>query len=64
MEYTSPQHVAPDEVKDYLVYLSDPARKKELEVHKLAIELLGSSYFVEYSKGYLEWVSKYSKRMC
>ncbi len=60
MEYTSPQHVAPDEVKDYLAQLSG----KELEVHKLAVELLGSSYFVEYSKGYLEWVSKYSKRMC
>ena len=57
MEYTSPQHVVPDEVKPYIEQLNE----KELELHKLAIELLGSSYFVEYSKGYLEWLAKQKK---
>lgn len=57
MEYTSPQHVVPDEVKPYIEQLNE----KELELHKLAIELLGSSYFVEYSKGYLEWLAKKPK---
>ena len=54
MEYTSPQHVVPDEVKPYIEQLSE----KELELHNLAIKELGSSYFVEFSRGYLEWLAK------
>ena len=58
MEYTSPQHVVPDEVKPYIEQLSE----KELELHNLAIKELGSSYFVEFSRGYLEWLAKQKYR--
>jgi hypothetical protein len=45
-------HVPPEAVKVYLEQMSP----KERDLHNLAIELLGSSYFVEYSHGYLNWV--------
>jgi hypothetical protein len=50
-------HATPDTVKPYL----DQMSPKERELHELAIKLLGSSYFIEYSHGYLNWLSKQAK---
>jgi hypothetical protein len=50
-------HATPDTVKPYLEQMS----AKERELHDLAVKLLGSSYFIEYSHGYLTWLSKQPK---
>jgi len=50
-------HTVPEAVKPYL----DQMSPKELELHNLAIKLLGSSYFVEYSHGYLTWLKSSAK---
>jgi hypothetical protein len=47
-------HETPDNVKPYLEQMTS----KERELHDLAVKLLGSSYFIEYSHGYLNWLSK------
>jgi hypothetical protein len=47
-------HATPDKVKPYLEQMS----AKERELHDLAVKLLGSSYFIEYSHGYLTWLAK------
>ncbi len=47
-------HETPDKVKPYLEQMT----QKERELHELAVQLLGSSYFIEYSHGYLTWLSK------
>jgi hypothetical protein len=44
-------HAIPEAVKAYVEQMNP----KERELHDLAIELLGSSYFIEYSHGYLNW---------
>jgi len=46
-------HETPDAVKPYLAQMTP----KERELHELAIKLLGSSYFIEYSHGYLNWLA-------
>lgn len=44
-------HAVPDLVQPYL----DQMTPKERELHELAVSILGSSYFIEYSHGYLNW---------
>ena len=54
-KYTPPPiHLLNDEEKEYLKSLSP----KELALHTLAIEKLGSSYFVWKSHGFMVWKSK------
>ena len=48
-----PPHPISEEGQTYLKTLS----KEDLELHRLAVELLGSSYFVERSKGFQAWAS-------
>lgn len=55
--YVAPVHSAPAELAPYIEQMS----QKERELHELAIKLLGSSYFIEYSHGYLKWLSKQAK---
>lgn len=49
--YVEKPHTIPESVKAYL----DQMTPKERALHELAIKELGSSYFVEYSHGYLTW---------
>jgi hypothetical protein len=51
-------HPVPDLVKPYL----DQMTPKERELHELAVSILGSSYFVEYSHGYLNWFASVVKK--
>jgi hypothetical protein len=46
-----PPHEVPEEAAAYVAQMS--ARDREL--HELAIQLLGSSYFVEWSHGFKKW---------
>lgn len=43
-----PPHEIPEEAKEYIAQMSE----KERELHELAVKLLGSSYFTEWSHGY------------
>jgi hypothetical protein len=46
-----PPHKIPETALPYLAALSE----QEHALHQLAIELLGSSYFVETSHGFVKW---------
>jgi len=46
-----PPHPISKQGEAYLATLS----KEDLELHRLAVQLLGSSYFVERSKGFQSW---------
>ena len=46
-----PPHTIPEAALPYLAAMSE----KERALHELAIELLGSSYFVETSHGFVRW---------
>jgi len=48
---TLPPHPIPKEAQEYLKQMT-PGEK---ELHKMAQEKLGSSYFVEYTKGFVDW---------
>lgn len=52
-----PDHVIPREADAYMESMT-PLQK---ELHKMAQEKLGSSYFVERSKGYLKWKAEQKK---
>ena len=52
-----PPHTPPADHKEYLKSCSDDERK----LVELAIEKLGSSYFMEKSHGYLAWKAKQKK---
>jgi len=41
-------HVVPEVAKEFLASMTE----KEKALHELAIELLGSSYFIEFSRGF------------
>ena len=47
-------HVIPEAAVEFLATMSE----KERQLHELAIELLGSSYFVETSHGFKAWLKK------
>ena len=50
--YTAPPpHPVPESARKYI----DTMSEKELSLHLLAMELLGSSYFVETSHGFVKW---------
>ena len=49
--YALPPHPIGEEGKAYIASMTP----KQLELHKLAMELLGSSYFVEKTNGFLKW---------
>ena len=53
-----PPHQPPADATSYLAAVSDAERL----VVKLAIERLGSSYFMEKSHGYLAWKAKQIKK--
>jgi hypothetical protein len=44
-------HAVPTEAMAYLESLN----AKERELHEMAVKILGSSYFVETSHGYVKW---------
>jgi hypothetical protein len=46
-----PPHEIPEEAKAYVEAMSE----RDRALHELAVELLGSSYFVEWSHGYKKW---------
>ena len=46
-------HAIPAEAAAYVAAMSP----KDKELHELAQQLLGSSYFVEWSHGYKKWVA-------
>lgn len=46
-----PPHAVPEEAAAYVATMTP----KERELHDLAVELLGSSYFVEWSHGFKKW---------
>lgn len=48
-----PPHAVPEEAKAYVAAMTP----KERELHDLAVELLGSSYFVEWSHGFKKWLA-------
>ncbi len=52
-----PPHKPSSEAQHYINEMT-PA---QLELHKMAQEKLGSSYFVERSKGFLKWKESRSK---
>jgi hypothetical protein len=47
----NPPHTVPSEAIAYIESLSPD----ELKLHEMAVKILGSSYFVEKSHGYLKW---------
>jgi len=47
----NPPHTVPSEVIPYIISLN----ADELKLHEMAVKILGSSYFVEKSHGYLKW---------
>lgn len=53
-----PPHTPPADAETYLAAIS-PEEKRLVQ---LAIERLGSSYFMEKSHGYLAWKAKQSKK--
>jgi hypothetical protein len=52
-----PPHAHPADAEEYLAACTPDERK----LVKLAIEKLGSSYFMEKSHGYLAWKAKQNK---
>ena len=52
-----PPHTIPAEAIPYLESLS----LKELELHEMAVKILGSSYFVETSHAFLKWKAQQTK---
>lgn len=46
-----PPHTVPEEAAAYIAAMTP----QERELHDLAVELLGSSYFVEWSHGFKKW---------
>ena len=46
-----PPHAVPAEAAAYVAAMTP----KERELHDLAVQLLGSSYFVEWSHGFKKW---------
>jgi hypothetical protein len=48
----------PEKAAAYVAAMSP----KERELHEMAIQILGSSYFVEYSHGYAEWLKAQGKK--
>ncbi len=52
-----PPHQPPPDAEEYLASVSE----KERRLVTLAIERLGSSYFMEKSHGYLAWKSSKTK---
>ena len=46
-----PPHEVPEEAKAYVAQMSE----RDRALHDLAVELLGSSYFVEWSAGFKKW---------
>ena len=54
MRQIIPPHQPPADAAAYLAAVSDEERR----LVKLAIEQLGSSYFMEKSHGYLAWKAK------
>jgi hypothetical protein len=53
-----PPHHLPD---DYEVFLA-ACSPEEKNVHTMAIKILGSSYFMEKSHGYISWKEKQSQQ--
>lgn len=53
-----PTHEVPEKAAAYVAAMSP----KERELHEMAIQILGSSYFVEYSHGYAEWLKAQGKK--
>ena len=51
-----PPHSIPEEAKAYLESMTPD----EKTLHEMAVKLLGSSYFVETSHGFLAWKAKNS----
>jgi len=54
MQSTLPPHPVPQEAQRYI----DSMTPLQLQLHTLAIEKLGSSYFVEKTHGYKEFVKR------
>ncbi len=52
-----PPHDIPEEAKAYVAQMSP----RDRELHDLAIQLLGSSYFVEWSAGFKKWKASLKK---
>ena len=52
-------HPVGEKGKEYITSLD----AKQLELHKLATELLGSSYFVEKTLGFRKWAASASKQV-
>jgi len=52
-----PDHAVPKEAEEYLKSLTP----EKMELHKMAQEKLGSSYFIERSKGFIAWKDKQKK---
>ena len=44
-------HPITSEAQKYLESMT----KEQLELHRLAVQMLGSSYFIERTRGYLAW---------
>ena len=53
-----PPHQPPPDAAEYLATVSE----EERQLVKMAIERLGSSYFMEKSHGYLAWKASKSKK--
>jgi hypothetical protein len=49
-----PPHEIPEEAAAYVAQMSP----RDRELHDLAVQLLGSSYFVEWSAGFKKWRAK------
>ena len=49
-----PPHPITKEAQEYLKQMTDD----EKELHEMAVEKLGSSYFLERTKGYLAWLAR------
>ena len=52
-----PPHPITKEAQEYLNQMTDD----EKELHAMAVEKLGSSYFLERTKGYLAWLARCAK---
>lgn len=54
-----PPHEVPEEAAAYVAQMSE----KDRELHELAIQLLGSSYFVEWSHGFKKWKAAQTQKV-
>lgn len=54
----NPAYPVPAEAKEYV----DSMGTKDRALHDLAVKLLGSSYFVEWSHGYKKWLAKQKEK--